>query len=159
MMQRRSFLGAMLAAMVAPAVVKASSLMPIHADRFKESDGGLLVPKEFSDMEIGRFESMRVINDSIVKSQGVLELFSAGGTLLATMSVGAVPGVALDSSFSGRGNVIASGIADNFRVNVGGVEHAGKVSVFGQPGDLQLSNDCVCAGQLMSVAGRFSLGG
>jgi hypothetical protein len=48
MMQRRSFLGAVLASFAAPAIVKASSLMQVRAPGgFKASDGGLLVPDAF----------------------------------------------------------------------------------------------------------------
>lgn len=47
-MNRRGFLGAILAAGVAPAVVKASSLMPVLV---RKELGGLLVP-EVSGMEL-----------------------------------------------------------------------------------------------------------
>lgn len=52
MMQRRSFLGAVLASFTAPAIVKASSLMQVRAPGgFKASEGGLLVPDPFGTLQ------------------------------------------------------------------------------------------------------------
>lgn len=152
MMQRRSFLGAMLAAMVAPAVVKASSLMPIHADRFKESDGGLLVPKELSDMEIGRFESMRVIEESLVGPR--LDIFTAAGVLLATIPMGAPQVQEMDFGRlkemrleGGTGVVLATGTAERFELKGTPMDVSG---VVGRNG-LSLSSANLLAGSDLTM--------
>lgn len=53
-MKRRGFLEAMLAAAAAPAIVKASSLMPVRAPaRWAISAGGFLVPNSDAMFDLG----------------------------------------------------------------------------------------------------------
>lgn len=47
MLQRRQFLGGLIAMMAAPAVVRATSIMPVKTIVLRPDHGGFLIPPEY----------------------------------------------------------------------------------------------------------------
>lgn len=111
-MNRRGFLQGILAAGMAPAIVRASSLM-------KLAPSGLLLPPPFTPLELG---------------DGTLELYSAGGTLLAAIGM---------SKTGGDGLACASGTFSYARL----VDEDG----LHLPVDLTLSHGDLCVGSAITM--------
>ncbi len=96
-MKRRSFLGAMLAAACAPAIVSARSLMPVR--QLAPSSTDAIVERALIDR-------MAMFGDSA----GVVELFSMDDILLGTIKVApSGPAVGGEMVFAGTGAVDVCG--------------------------------------------------
>lgn len=74
MTTRRGFLGAMLAAAVAPAIVRAQSLMPIQAPKIVTVDAIARIKAEILRGELGRVDGFRFIEQRWIPS-------NTGGTI------------------------------------------------------------------------------
>lgn len=138
MMQRRGFLGAMLAAMAAPAVmtsaIERGILMPVQ-------------PKIWTPSE-------NVIESSVYDGP-MLRLFSAGGIMLASIPLTKQQQAMFDygrkvsMDFSGAGNVIATGMAARYELDISPTLR--QKGMVGQGGGLQLSSEALVVGQDVTI--------
>lgn len=137
-MQRRSFLGAMLAAFAAPAIAKSGVLMPIKPlapSGYAISDGGLLVPEAFAGPMIRLYTAAGILLASIPLSKQQEAMFDYGRA------------VAMD--FSGQGSVVQTGMASRFELELGpGMLKTGEV---GPAGGFNLDNKALVVGQDITI--------
>lgn len=144
MMTRRGFLGGILAACAAPAIVKASSMMKVPVRKPFLPYGFPILP-----MEVGKLEGVRFIE----QDWGRLVIYDANDVALVTMPVNGVD--IADCSATLRiasADTRQSGMASFFRViDSHGVERIeGTVSEYNM-GGLTLANANLITGQQMMI--------
>lgn len=139
MMQRRSFLGAMLAAFTAPAIITdgiaREVLMPVHAPPgYAMSDGGVLMPANFVGPMLKLFTAAGILLAEVQLSKKQESLFDYGRI------------VSLD--LAGQAGVVATGHAARYELELAeGLRHCGKVG----EGGLHLNNNALTVGQLVAI--------
>lgn len=147
-MQRRSFLGAVLASFAAPAIAKSGVLMPVKSIIVPEwppfaRPGGLLVPEEAGE----------ALRDAILGPK--VDLFDAAGRLLATIRMREMNvrefdyGQVKAASFNGgHGRIEETGRAERFRLSgAGEFDMEGAVG----PGGLALNTTDLYGGDCISM--------
>lgn len=146
MMQRRSFLGAMLAAFAAPAVMSSAIergvLMPAPKKIWTPGDemlmpdnfAGVLMPANFAGPMLKLFTASGILLAEVQMSKKQESLFDYGRI------------VALD--LVGQAGVVATGHAARYELELAeGLRHCGKVG----EGGLHLNSNALTAGQLVSI--------
>lgn len=136
-MNRRGFLASILAAGIAPAIVKASSLMPV-IQTFTQRDMAA---------EVARRASM-----SVLLNKATLQMFSGTpenpGTLLASLAMAGDAASFGTINLSGQAEVCAMGRAQLARL----VHEDGRVLIDAKVGsDFRLANDYLMQGSTLSV--------
>jgi hypothetical protein len=133
MMNRRSLLGAMLAACAAPAYVKAGILMPVR--------------KVWTPFTLGM--DLAKAPDQ----QGSLAIFDGAGNLLVTVALASMAG----GKFSAEGPILRSGRAEQAKLSLPGLpDLITRVSDDPYGAGLVLDNQCFVSGSDFHISGVVS---
>lgn len=131
-MQRRSFLGSILAACAAPAYVKAGNLMPLYIPA---------APRIWAPQR-----------NLIPMGHGELRLYDAAGAVLASIGLGGMDG----GLFQGDGIALRAGLAKTCRFDIPGIgPWVTTVGVSGSDAGFQMNTVNLCTGGPLLVSGQL----